>query len=300
MRIVRISENLPGEKKTLRLHHITDLHAGAPDFAEEALRIRIARIAADPQARWTMGGDGGDLIRHSDRRYSPTELHPRYRQAMDISAATKEHLVELFDPIKDKCWGYADGNHERSIYTHDGRMLGIEICCELGIEDRFIGYRGFIRVTVNLTKTMKLSQLIDLQHGWQTGRLKGGPLVQAEREIGMTDADIVLRGHNHMPLAQTFITLGVDQIAKQVTRRPRTVINGGCWRHGYRDNLAPIDRTRISEAEGDLWGETKGYRAEPLGGPILILNFVGNSGSGAEGKHTPARIEHSTIFGDIS
>jgi hypothetical protein len=295
MRIVRITEHLPGTKKTLRLHHLTDLHCGAPDFDEPALKARIAQIAADPLARWTMGGDGGDLIRHSDRRYSPTELAPRYRQATDISAATKEHLVELFEPITDKCWAWADGNHERSVYTHDGRMLGIETCCALGIEDKFIGYRGFVRVTIHLTKTMKLSQLIDLQHGWQSGRLKGAPLVQAERELGITEADIVLRGHNHQAMAQTFITLGVDGYAKHAIRRMRTVINGGSWKHGYRDGLEEIDRNRISEVEGDLWTETKGFRAEPLGGPILVLRISGNSG---DSKH-PASIEHSVVFGDL-
>lgn len=298
MRVVRLTENLPGSPKVIRLHHITDIHAGAPDLDEQTLRERIELIRVDPHARWTYGGDGGDMIRHNDRRYSPTELDQRYRLATDVRLATMEHLIELLDPIKEKCWGVGDGNHERAFDEHNGGKFGVELSCALGLQDRWVGYRGFIHVTFSVTKTQKITQLIDLQHGWQAGRLKGAPMVQAERELGMTEADIVFRGHNHSPAAHTFVTLGVAQHGVGVTKRFRTVINGGTWRKGYRDDLKPVDPRRMSEVEGDLWHETKGFRAEPTGGPVLILEF--HMGGTSHGKNRPAYVTHSTIEGYVS
>lgn len=305
MRVVRVKEQLGGVTgDVIRLHHITDLHVGAPDFDEDAFLYRRSLIESDPQARFTMGGDGGDLIFHRDRRYSPTELHPRYRLATDVRTAGKEHLVELFRPIADKCIGWADGNHERAMDDHNGGKFGVEVCCALGVEHCYVGYRGFTSISAHLTKTQNMSVLIDLQHGWQSGRLKGAPVVQAEREFSTTDADIVLRGHNHAPAAHTFVTLGVSKGGNgspgQVTRRYRTMINGGTWRRGYRDDLSPIDPERISEVEGDLWGETKGFRSEPIGGPVLILRFQRNNGGRQENKvNTVLSVEHTTIEGVI-
>lgn len=298
MRVVRIHEDVAGAPR-IAFHHLTDLHVGAPDFAEDEFIARRKLIEDDPYARWTMGGDGGDLIRFSDRRYSPTELAPRYRNAVDARYATIEHLVELFSPIADKCWGWADGNHERVMDNYYGGKVGVEVCCALGIQDKWVGYRGFISISFNITSTQRKALLIDLQHGWQVGRLKGGPHVQAEREFSTTDADILLRGHNHQPAAHTFVTLGVPHGGQEVTRRYRTMINGGSWRYGYRVDTTPVDPEQLSQVEGDLWHETKGFRAEPVGGPVVLLKVFGNRGIKNGKRYGPGTIEHTTIENHI-
>lgn len=303
MRIVRVEESWPDSSTKLRFHHLTDLHVGAPDFDEEAFLERRALIERDPHARWGMGGDGGDLIRHNDRRYQPTELHPRYRQASDIRHASREHLRELFEPIADKCWYWADGNHERKMDEHYGGKFGVEVCCDLGVEARYVGYRGFVHIGFDIGSS-RTSQLIDVQHGWQSGRLKGAFLVQAERELGATDADIVVRGHNHQPAAHTFVTLGITKPGNggrsYVRQRKRSVLNGGTWRAGYRDDLEAIHASRISEVEGDMWGETKGYRVEPIGGPVLVLSPHAGYGNTATRNNKSAHVEHTIVEGHIT
>jgi hypothetical protein len=243
-----VQEKIP-HKGLLRFHHITDLHVGAPDFDEKGFLERRKLIEKDPLARWTMGGDGGDLIRHNDPRYEVSSLHKRYRTATDIKYAAREHLAELFEPIKDKCWAWADGNHENKLNKFYGGNFGVEVCCDLGLEDKYVGYRGFVAVTVTIGRRLSvMPMLIDIQHGWQTGRLKGGFLVQAERELGITEADLVVRGHNHQPAAHSFITLGVSGGGRgRVVQRMRTVINGGCWRTGYRSDLKAVNRNKLSE-----------------------------------------------------
>lgn len=302
MRIVRINETIPLNTK-IRLHHLTDLHTGAPDFDETAFRERVKLIEDDPWARWTHGGDGGDLIRFNDRRYQPTELHPRYRQATEIRYASLEHQEELLKPIIDKCWGIADGNHEKKMDDHYGGKFGVELSCNLGVPRLWVGYRGFVHVQFKRDKSDRsLGQLIDLQHGWQAGRSSGAFVNQAEKEIGITEADIVLRGHSHKPNAITFATLGLNQRRDRLVQRHRTCVNGGSWRLGYRDNLAPVDPNRLSEVESDMWQETKGFRSEFVGGPVLILNFDwGSSLNGrGEGKGRSASISHTIVKGEIT
>lgn len=295
MRIVKLVEHAK-HGATIRLFHVTDTHLGAPDTDEGALRATVKRIADDPDARWTFGGDCGDLIRFNDRRYQPTELAPRYRQATDIRLASLEHAEEIFKPIAGQCWAWADGNHERKYDEHYGGHFGVEICCNLGIESRYVGYRGFVHVTFQLTKTTRLTQLIDIQHGWQAGRSGGAFVNQAEKELSMTEADIVLRGHSHKPNRVTLVTLGVTNDCRRALRRHRTVLNGGTYRVGYRDDLAPINRNRLSEVEKDLWGETKGFRAEHLGGPVLELRLDGgNSARAGRNIGRPAYVHHSVI-----
>ncbi len=303
MRIVRIEETIPGGAK-IRLHHLTDLHTGAPDFDEDAFKQRVKLIEEDDWARWTHGGDGGDLIRFNDRRYQPTELHPRYRNATDIRYASLEHQQELLAPIIDKCWGIADGNHEKKLNDHYGGNFGVELSVNLGKPRLWVGYRGFVYVQFQKANSQRrLAQLIDLQHGWQAGRSSGSFYNQAEKEIGMTEADIVLRGHSHKPNGAIFATLGLNSTRTRIVKRHRTCVNGGSWRHGYRDNLAAVDPNRLSEVEGDMWQETKGFRAELTGGPVIVLHFEwGGSKPRATSpvERDSAVITHSLVKGDIT
>lgn len=284
----------------INLHHLTDFHAGAPDFAEEELKERIALIADDPDARWTFGGDGGDLIRHNDRRYTPTELHWRYRQATDITLATQQHLVELLKPIADKCWAYADGNHERKVDEHYGGHFGPEVCTRLGIEKLFVDYRGMVRVNFKIKpRGAHLSQIIDIQHGWQAGRGKGAFHGQAEKELGFTDGDIILRGHSHRPDKAQFVVPTLNHSGQMVVR-PRTVINGGSWRRNYRTGLAPVTSDTLHETERSMWGESKGFRIEPVGGPVLRIKFdEGNGRSGGRQRLWSCNVTHTVFTGDI-
>lgn len=260
----------------IKLHHLTDFHLGAPDVDEQALKDRIALIEGDPQARWTFGGDGGDLIRFNDRRYKPDELHPRYRNTTDIRYATMEHLLELLGPIADKCWAYADGNHEEKMDHFYGGKFGCEVAVNLGIADKWVDYRGFVVVAFSVTKTQQHSLFIDLSHGWQAGRRTGAPQNQAELELSYTDADILLRGHSHASWAQPFETWTMSYKHNPKLRQ-RYVINGGTWRTGYK-NPPPVNPKRLSEAEGSLWSERKGYRISAVGGPVLIIRVFTDGG----------------------
>lgn len=298
MRLVRVDERVPN-KSHLHLHHITDTHCGHANFDEDALRERVELIRVDPNARWTFGGDHGELVRFNDRRYEPSLLAPRYRQATDLKLATREHFVELFEPIKDKCWGLCDGNHETAVDKYMGGHALLEACCDLGLEGKWVDYRGLIHARVFLTKTMQVGVIVDLSHGWQGGRLKGAPQVQMERELGFTDADVILRGHNHQPSAHTWQTLGINHAIDRIVPRFRTAINGGSWVRSYLDNPKPVDRERLSEVERAGWAERKGFRPEPVGGPVLRITFDYGYPRNQNGTGRALTVTHTTFEGHI-
>lgn len=283
----------------LKLWHLTDLHVGAPDFAEKELRYAVSLIEQDPCARWTFGGDGGDLIRHTDRRYKPDELHHRYRNAIDIRYATAEHLLELFDPIRLKCLAWADGNHEEVFDKMYGGKFGCEMATNLGIADRWVDYRGFVKVQVQITKTQRLPLFIDIQHGWQAGRRPGAAHNQLELEMGYTDADVLLRGHSHAPLAHPMQTWTMTN-GSSAYQRQRYLINGGSWRRGYTRPKA-VNPNRLSEVEGSLWSERKGFRVGDVGGPVLRIGVRAQSGRNRPlDPVMPAHFEMTAYEGTIN
>ena len=298
MRIARHTITVP-PKTRVAFHFLSDFHLGAPDLAEEALRERVRLIAEDPYAVCVLGGDHGDLIRHTDRRYSPTELAPRYRQSTDIRLATLEHAQEILSPIASKIAGFADGNHERKMDEHYGGHFGVELACNLGVESKFTDYRGYVSLTIRVG-AVSLCQDIQVQHGWQAGRRKGAAANQAELDFSATDADIICRGHSHKPDGDTLRTETLSHGKVHVLLRPRTWINGGSWRTGFRE-FGPIDRNRLSEVERSMWAEAKGFRLEGVGSPVLLLwpdKGTGTHRDGTRGR--PAGVEHTLVKGLIN
>lgn len=309
MRVLHIEEKV-STRNPIRLHHITDTHVGAPDLAEEELKYRIQLIKQDPYARWTMGGDGGELISHNDRRYEPAGIAPRYRQATDIRLATQEHLLELFEPIWDKLWAWGDGNHEHAMDKHFGGHFSPELLAQVKQHYKYAEERSFVHITFKVTKTQKLTQVIDLQHGQGRGggRTKSTFALWAEREMSYTTADILLRGHTHNPNEHTWIAHSVSRSDLMPRRIPRTAINGGCWKLGYAENTAPVNARKLSETEKSIWAERRGFRPERIGGSVLCLWFKMGSGPvvrntdpskpSTRSKH--GEVRHSVIQGDIT
>lgn len=272
MRLVTHTERLSNAyAEQFTLWHITDTHLGAADTDEESLLELVKQIDKDPKARWTFGGDLGDLIGTGDRRWHPHQLPERYRDAMfepgGMVEETIQHGLEIFDPIRDKMLAWIGGNHERSARKYMGdREIGLEVCRELGFPSRYLGYGGFIRWEWKMNGK-SISTIIDMHHGWQGGRKPGSKMNQAELEFSFSNADIILRGHSHDRQAAVFESV----IAKREGLFPwqRVYVNGGTFK------LGTVDSTGKASDKGvyDTWEETRGFRRKwgTLVGPPPIV-----------------------------
>ena len=264
MRIVNTSETFAGGD-TFNFYPISDTHLGAAECDEVELRRFVSMIAADPLARWGHGGDIGDLITPKDKRFQAGNVAPRYREKMHrIPDATIEHAVDIFKPIADKCWYIGAGNHESALAAYYDRGIAAEIHAELGLTDRYVGYRGFINVLFN-TKggTHGKSLLIDFHHGWQAGRLYGAFHVEAERTLG----------HSNAPRAQT-----------------RVVACTGTFMHSVKPASSRTDV--ISEVSDETYAERKGFRPQdPLGPPVIHIKPYQGAGQAHKSAAGQPRFE---------
>lgn len=246
MRVVHISEEFDtGDVFTVI--PTGDWHLGAADTDEEQLRSDLKRHEDNPKARLILMGDLGELIGPGDKRWHPQGYMPeRYRDAMlnpdgGIPSETVAHAAEILAPWAGRIWGIATGNHEMTVSKYCQRDLMTELAKEIGggAFNRLLGYSGFIRVAFRHKGRKVAGQSVGslnvhVHHGWQTaGRAGSGNLINGmERELGYTDADILLRGHSHAPrIAQVIPSLRINRTG--VSEWPRLVASTGTYKVGH-------------------------------------------------------------------
>lgn len=268
MRLVHTDQTFSAGDK-FRYFPISDIHVGPDECDEGRLRELIQEIRNDPSALWSHGGDAGDLITPKDPRFEGRGINARY-PANRIPDATIEHCVELFAPIADKCLFWGIGNHEFTIHKHYDRGIGAETAARLGIPERYIGYRGFCGIRFRYDKGSTSSTLwIDYHHGWQGGRLYGAQLVEAERVLGHSPANIIVRGHSHKRSAQVFQWMVPSD--KTIRFEKRVVAITGTFARSMQIHKG-VDPDRLSLVEDDTWADRKGFRPQdPLGPPEIVI-----------------------------
>jgi hypothetical protein len=274
MRVVHKAEQFdPGER--FQLWPLGDLHAGAPDFDEAALRRHVKVIKATPSARWVGMGDYGDLIDpRRDRRADGLPIPERYRDAMfaegGIPTETVAHVCELLEPIAGQCIGFLEGNHETAVRKHTDRSIASEIAHELGISRWLLGYGGFIRWTMKRKSSgsggTTTPIIIHAHHGWQAGRREGAKLNQIQIEKSQfPTADIILRGHAHSRIGHVFDAL--EPGTQHVRETHWAYVCSGTYKLGRVD-------TKVNDPVHSSWEETRGFPpkgSSRLGPPVITV-----------------------------
>jgi hypothetical protein len=266
-----------------RFHYLTDTHVGARDHAGDALRERIEEIRKDPNALWGGGGDYGDFIVPGDKRFVPDILDDEARHfAHRLPDLYLDRMQKLFAPIVDKCLFLGVGNHETVIGERYHRGIVPELASKLGRPELYTGYRGW--AVVRFAYHQRHQQLKFFHyHGWSGGRLKGRKELQAERDIGAWNADVICLGHDHQPHSSLWLTEELypsSSVAGKylVRHRPRVVINGGAWVGGQTDVHPPMTHEEAPFADTPGWATRKNFRPERVGGPVLNIKvFHGQS-----------------------
>lgn len=283
MNIVHVDETYSKSGDEIVLIPTGDWHLGASDCSEDKLRSDIAEWAKVPNARLLLMGDLMECIDYRDKRFFPQELPPRYAEALlnsdgGIASASVEHALEILSPWRDsgRIWAIATGNHERKLEVTQSRNLTAEVARECGISHRQVGYGGFVHVSFRLPNGKTLGSItIDVHHGWQTaGRGGSGNLLNGmERELGNSNADIILRGHSHAPkVGQVIPSLKIHKT--NVTEWPRVVASTGTYKRGS------VER-KSGEAPRETYELFKGFRGRldtGLGPPRIIIRPNNESG----------------------
>lgn len=284
MRVVHVEETFsPGDEFVLI--PTGDWHLGAMDSVEEKIRADVKSWAKKPETRIILMGDLMECIDYRDKRFFPHGLPERYADALlnsdgGIPSESVDHALEILDPLigKQKIWGIATGNHERKLEVTQSRNLTAEVARGLHISHRQLGYSGYVHVSFRDAASRKISGslVISVHHGWQTaGRAGSGNLINGmERELGNSNADIVLRGHSHAPrIGQVIPSVAVTK--SSVREWPRVVASTGTYKRGSVEQQA-------GEPPHDTYETFKGFRGRmdgSLGPPRIVIRPLRTDGT---------------------
>jgi len=218
VKVKEIEFNCSDETSTVKIYPIGDVHIGVRNCAEDNLAKLVETIRKDNNAVWFGGGDLCDaVIPKDEKRYDPNSMADWLLQSVDadavrtnlsdVLAAQKHRLFELLDPIKDKCIGLIEGNHEFEIMRHHNRDFMTELCEHFDVDN--LTDCAQIRFKFNLAKPSNAGKKTGLKkgaksyvrmyasHGRGSGRTAGAePRVLTELAANV-DADIIFKGHSH-------------------------------------------------------------------------------------------------------
>jgi predicted phosphodiesterase len=254
MEIIERELEVKSNSDTFQLYVIGDVHLGAFNCAETHLRQFVEYLKSKPNALWIGGGDYCNCITPSDvNRYDVramanwifTGSAMNIKEALcDISKQERERFGEIVEPIKDKCIGLIEGNHEFQLMKHAHNGHHYVMCDELGVKN--LTDCAFIRLVArNKIKGNGSSIIIFLMHGRGGGRTPGAEPNHLARIGQFVDADIILRGDSHTfriepPVPRLYIP-HKGALPDECMEREVFKANWGCWLKSYARGPSTYD-----------------------------------------------------------
>ena len=207
----------PSRTDEFKLVYFSDIHWFAKACAEKHVLAQRDAIRDEPNTFWIGGGDYAEFIGYQDaKRFDPDAVSERVRvkDLARLGKASYEAIRELFEPIKGKCLGLIEGNHERE-YARRNQQSDLHgwLCTELGVSN--MGYSSLFDLVFQHTRGTKDGiQLasrslpkanhagsetfrIFCHHGAGYAQTKGGKINRLSAFMLSFDADLYFMGHIH-------------------------------------------------------------------------------------------------------
>ena len=211
MKLLEIPFEADSRNYRMRIYPLGGIHIGALNCAEDKLKGVVKMIAADPTAYWIGGGDYLDAVILNDtKRFDPTVVpdwmlengaDDSRKNLTDMLTAQKKRFFKLLAPIKDRCLGLIEGNHEYSMMKHHNRNLMKELCAHFTLNGKpadDLTDCAFIRLKYRRSAGVTASTVrMFICHGNGGGRSSGAEPNALYRLAADKECDIVLRGHSH-------------------------------------------------------------------------------------------------------
>lgn len=230
-----------------RLYVLGDIHIGALNCAEPEIISLVHRIKDDPNARWVGGGDVLDAVILQDVKRFDINSLPNWmvsgsadsvkEKVGDIIAAQKKRFLKIVEPIKDKCLGLIEGNHEYSIYKHHNRDIMNEMCDALEVPN--LTDCCFMRL--HFTRKSGICSAVVtafICHGSGGGCSAGAEPNRLARLSQDKHCDIILTGHSHTvhilpPVAMMYLPTSGKLVDEPMVRE-KYAANWGSTLYTYK------------------------------------------------------------------
>ena len=249
-------------KETFKLYVLGDVHIGALNCAEKELRSMVKRIEEDPYSYWIGGGDFCDAVILGDVKRFDINTLPNWmlkgdpttiRQRIgDILYEQRKRWCDIVEPIKHKCLGMIEGNHEYSIFKYHNRDHMAELCRRMSTEDNEVPNLtdcAFLRLSFDRVsgKRNKITGepschvqtvTVFICHGHGGGRGVGAEPNKLFRLAADKDVDIVLTGHTHtfciLPPTAVLSIPNSGKLPEDAIVREKHVANWGAYVYTYK------------------------------------------------------------------
>ena len=249
MKIIHRDIIVPERNGEVEIYPLGDLHIGYRACCEKLLKKTVSEIASKRNAYWIGGGDYLDAIKPSDAKRFDMDTLPDWmlegeaetirKRLNDVLTQQKERCKDILLPIKNKCLGLIEGNHEFSIRKYHNENVHNELCNKLETED--LTDEALIRINFkhkikgkSSTNTISRVVILYICHGHGGGRTAGAEPNHLSRMLLEWEiADICFRGHSHtfqiLPPKPVLEIPKSGQIPDECTCRYRWAANWGCW-----------------------------------------------------------------------
>ena len=221
----------------IHLYPISCWHIGSKQASLKFIDRVIARIKADPLARWIYLGDMGECVLRSSKGNI-------YEQLLNPGDQLR-YAAKLLEPIKDKGLFGVRGNHGNRLDKETGLGWDEMFCAKVGIP--YMGVACLMHLILSRTKTSRLAASVFCHHGVGNGITPGGKANAAHKFEHLIAADVILVAHVHScgPVQPVLAVAEIDAAKEQVSwRLSRTYTTGSAYdsRSGYAEEkgYAPI------------------------------------------------------------
>jgi len=208
---------------------------------------------------WIGMGDKCDFITPGDPRWDVGSIED-WISPDNIAEDQSNWYMDMFSPIKDKCIGLLEGNHEDAIRIHSHVDVQKNICKKLGVAN--LGYSCFVKFRF---RRMRMKAQPDAHtikgfftHGSGWAVTKGAKLNRLQRVMDAFEADIYAIGHMHDIITDNKPYLALDA-NNNIKQREKVGAVTGCWFRTYTQGV------RAS------YGEKRSYAPSAIGCPVFTI-----------------------------
>jgi hypothetical protein len=252
-----------------KIYDIADQHFTNRAVSWDHIHRDIDLIQRDPYSLWFEGGDFADWHLPS-HPYFDAEAFDGDFKVSDLAKYASHvvgKIIDLYQPISNKCLGWCYGNHDHNYMTRSNQM-GIQdsICDALNVQNmRYSGWCHMYFIPArNMNRPVKIVQSweppehyrsfirVFVHHGKGAAASVGGKMNSLRDVVNVVDADLVMTSHLHTQLAMPFVKISANENCTEPVAKTTMGLITGTYLRNYQPNHTG-------------YGEKKAYAATTLG-----------------------------------
>jgi hypothetical protein len=239
------------QRDELTIVALGDIHLGHINCDKSVLNNVIDYIK-DNDVYWVGGGDYGDSIVPNDKRFDYRAIDTEFKTPRE----QYREIEKLFTPIKNKCLGLLDGNHDIIHWKKNSIHNYVEELSER-LNVPYLTIDAYLRLMFPSFDNACFD--IYTHHGWSGSRTKSSRVKNiSDLATVFPYADLYLMFHMHdIGIADKTANLYIDD-NMEIRDKLSWFVFGGNFLRGYMKNTVS-------------YVEEKTYRPALLGSPIITI-----------------------------